>query len=1099
MPGMTETLISLSELCHGGTSGEPNGVFITSEGLRVFTIASVREPMQLMHDHGVEVVRGFLQNGVYVYKGPDDNYNNGPITNTVQVPTSSTKLPQKSTTPLNPPKKSNQKTTNIPLHLYLAQFKPKSLFDHLHNVTGHPGNEVMVWHSKNSTGAKYTEEDASRQRGVCKGCVYGTMHQTPTDHRRIHRDLPLKPGQCFTLDAYNHTSYSSRGNRYCDLYTDLATRRSYPVFTKDRSSHELCEQSNKLFTQHPEWQYVHDTDTRRFIRLDPENNYRSFEFLAFASSKGYSLERTPARDKHAGGVSERAIGIITAKTNVAMLSPDVPVPQSFWDFAMKYACDTASYNFSKIIGTSPYTKITGQPVNIKYLQPFWASCYVFIPLQERNKLGARRAYKARFVGYSNTLLLFPNYLVLPYSNGQYGKVRESKDVIFDPSIDFKIYTENEEPYDREFVHTDHYIPFLHRQNAPPEIQGELAEPHVEIVEDTFVPDFPERSQFLAPPCEKENHIPIPSEDANNDNIDIINMPYTDENNEPVYWYSMHVKNDEYSKAMCESQHYSKLGVPIDPRIPKSFKQAIQIPAWKIAIDKECEKFAKNDCFVVVPYNGQQLVSMLWLFNIKTDGTFKARLVGRGDLMQPYVHFHPDQVYCGNVCACSIKICLAIAAKYKLTMRGGDLEGAYLVTRANKDYPIFIRTPEGYKIPFGMCIQSIGNLYGTPTAGQNFSLEFDKCVMECGYTNTPWDLKLFYKWIDDRILLLMAHSDDFRWFGDIKDIAEWDLLLKNFNKHKYKVTDCTDKEFVGIRITCDENFNYFIDQTRMVEDIIDGIGMKNSKDETLPYPLDKLSLSKLDNATPAQLSECSKFPYRRIVGQLMYGMVHTLVAIMYALNVLSRYGNNPGPRHIEFAKHLLRYVKYSKNDRLMFKTHDGPKDIITMTKILQLRFQCDADLAGNPDTMHSQTSYLGYLADSLICWCSTDQGSISTSTAESEIKAVNHTLKCEVIANRGILNQMGWKQSPTVIEEDNKACVDASIVTHMTRGLRHLDLTENFLKEKYADGTCVLVKVASSENNSDIGTKRVSKQVFEKLTNEIIDKSLRVVKAKNNLK
>ena len=54
---------------------------------------------------------------------------------------------------------------------------------------------------------------------------------------------------------------------------------------------------------------------------------------------------------------------------------------------------------------------------------------------------------------------------------------------------------------------------------------------------------------------------------------------------------------------CESQHYSKLGVPVDPRIPKSFKQAIQILAWKIAIDKECEKFAKNDCFIVVPFNG----------------------------------------------------------------------------------------------------------------------------------------------------------------------------------------------------------------------------------------------------------------------------------------------------------------------------------------------------------------------------------------------------------------------------------------------------------------------------------------------------------------
>ena len=146
-----------------------------------------------------------------------------------------------------------------------------------------------------------------------------------------------------------------------------------------------------------------------------------------------------------------------------MLSPDIPVPQSFWDLAMKYACDTASYNFSTVIGTSPYMKITGQPINIKYLQPFWASCYVFIPLADRVKLGSRRAYKARIVGYSNTFLLFPNYFVLPYSNGQYGKVRESRDVIFDPSIDFKIYVDDEEPYDREFVNTDHFpTPFLHR-------------------------------------------------------------------------------------------------------------------------------------------------------------------------------------------------------------------------------------------------------------------------------------------------------------------------------------------------------------------------------------------------------------------------------------------------------------------------------------------------------------------------------------------------------------------------------------------------------------------------------------------------------------
>ena len=90
-------------------------------------------------------------------------------------------------------------------------------------------------------------------------------------------------------------------------------------------------------------------------------------------------------------------------------------------------------------------KLTGQPVNIKYLQPCWSSCYVFIPLSERTKLGAKRAYKAKFAGYANTFLLFPHYFVIPFKNGQYGKIRESKDVIFDPTIDFKVYTEDEEP------------------------------------------------------------------------------------------------------------------------------------------------------------------------------------------------------------------------------------------------------------------------------------------------------------------------------------------------------------------------------------------------------------------------------------------------------------------------------------------------------------------------------------------------------------------------------------------------------------------------------------------------------------------------------
>ena len=187
------------------------------------------------------------------------------------------------------------------------------------------------------------------------------------------------------------------------------------------------------------------------------------------------------------------------------------------------------------------------------------------------------------------------------------------------------------------------------------------------------------------------------------------------------------------------------------------------------------------------------------------------------------------------------------------MRGGDLVGAYLVTRANKDYAVYIKTPQGLEmdVPAGYCIQAVDDLYGFPPAGQNFSIEFDKCVKEMGYLNTPWDLKLFYKWINGKPLFVIAHSDDFRWFGSEDVLHEWDALVKNLNAHKYTVTNCTDKEFVGINITRDADFNYYMDQTRMITEIIKDAKLTGAKDERLPCPIDNDPISKADSATEEQ--------------------------------------------------------------------------------------------------------------------------------------------------------------------------------------------------------------------------------------------------------
>jgi hypothetical protein len=105
------------------------------------------------------------------------------------------------------------------------------------------------------------------------------------------------------------------------------------------------------------------------------------------------------------------------------------------------------------------------------------------------------------------------------------------------------------------------------------------------------------------------------------------------------------------------------------------------------------------------------------------------------------------------------------------------------------------------------MQAVGNLNDFPPAGQNFSKQFDKCMRESGYKNTPWDPKFFYKWIKGKPIIANAHSDDFRWFGPPECPSEWDDLVATFNRHKYEMADATDKELVGIRLSCDEVFNY----------------------------------------------------------------------------------------------------------------------------------------------------------------------------------------------------------------------------------------------------------------------------------------------------
>ena len=89
-------------------------------------------------------------------------------------------------------------------------------------------------------------------------------------------------------------------------------------------------------------------------------------------------------------------------------------------------------------------------------------------------------------------------------------------------------------------------------------------------------------------------------------------------------------------------------------------------------------------------------------------------------------------------------------------------------------------------------------------------------------------------------------------------------------------------------------------------------MEGGKALSTPLPsYVKLSLNdspKLD----AEKDEMAKVPYSSAVGSLMYAMTCTRPYIAYAAGVISKYMSNPGKKHWEAVKSIMRYLNGTRD-------------------------------------------------------------------------------------------------------------------------------------------------------------------------------------------
>jgi hypothetical protein len=233
----------------------------------------------------------------------------------------------------------------------------------------------------------------------------------------------------------------------------------------------------------------------------------------------------------------------------------------------------------------------------------------------------------------------------------------------------------------------------------------------------------------------------------------------------------------------------------------------------------------------------------------------------------------------------------------------------------------------------MVMQVTGNLYGGKSAGHIFDGHFSGIIGKRDWVSSPYDRKFFWKWIDGIPLILVTHSDDFLMFLRESHMSEWELLIQALKDAGYGIKDTDGEKFVGIDIQNTPDGGYTMNQRGKIEKMLESVGMTGCVEERLPYPTCQQqpeSLSKMDNLGNLQTDigksekdRVKAFPYREIIGVLLFVMLHTCPQIIFILNVLSRYCNDPGPRHVFFLEHLIRYMKGIRFDNIVYPPHLGP--------------------------------------------------------------------------------------------------------------------------------------------------------------------------------
>ena len=306
--------------------------------------------------------------------------------------------------------------------------------------------------------------------------------------------------------------------------------------------------------------------------------------------------------------------------------------------------------------------------------------------------------------------------------------------------------------------------------------------------------------------------------------------------------------------------------------------------------------------------GAKILSNTWAMKKKSSGVYRARLVARGYEQISGKHYDEDSISGPVVSDITIMVVLVLITLGNLYAGMLDVKGAFLLGILQEE--LYMKIPQGFEDFYkdDVVLKLERTLYGTKQAAYEFWKETVESMESMGCGRNKADPCLYFKWVNNKLLMWMSWIDDYLYCGQEQDA----LQARDDMKKRFECDDVGPlEEFVGCKIEWNKEERWM----RLTQPVL----LQSFKDE-FDLPIQEYStlapggqVLKTVVKEEDQNSEEEHARYQSGVGKMMHMMRRSRPEISNAVRDLSRFMmQKTGPIHIATMKQAMKYCTDTPN-------------------------------------------------------------------------------------------------------------------------------------------------------------------------------------------